>query len=192
MPEQDDEKRKQQGMRPPGPQDFDPSILIAPGVALFKHAWDVGKDIRSSQRPHEFPLHLRVLSSYAIKNSHRVEVNIRNCSDCGIYLDDLVMIPPVDQRLDRSIIEAGERSVQLRRSVNNDHIKGIGLKDYYTLPYLLHPDSDGLEVVLFFDLFPQQKHEQHPYALAKITYSKLNEIGPAEISFVIRLRWNTE
>lgn len=177
---------------PTQPQAFDPSILIAPGIAAIKYAWDIRKDIKEAEAP-EFPLSLAILDSFAREQRHVIRVRLRNTTDCGIYLDSMTVTPPVDQRLAQSILEGGTRTPKVHVTPENTITHGAGGNKGKSLelPGLLRPQSTAA-LDIDFGLFSQQHHRSHPYALLKIEYSKLNETGPAEISFVVRLRWEGE
>jgi len=168
------------------PQGFDPSILIAPGIAFIKHAWDIRKDIKD-RVPSAFALRLSMLDSSIFKERHVIEVALGNTTDCGIYLNAISISPPTDKRLDRSILEAGERNAQLVRKfrVIGEHRDAEPAK----FPVFLPPDTT-LSFFIEFDLFTQRHHSAHPYALATFRYFKLNEMGPTDIIFVLGLRWH--
>ena len=178
---------------PGQPQGLDPSVLIAPGIAAIKHAWDIRKDIKAAEAP-ELALNLAVLDSFVRDQHHVIRVTLRNTTESGIYLENMTVTPPIDQTLSQSILEGGTRTTKVytrpERVQMGWELEEPEEPDVIEFPGLLGPQSTAA-LDIHFGLFNQQNHRSHPYALLKIEYSKLNETGPSEISFVIRIRWQS-
>jgi hypothetical protein len=170
---------------PRRPEAFDPTLVAAAiktALTLGKDSFTVGKDIYKLVKT-EAPLLFDILESKAQNSKHEVRFEVSNTTRHGIYIESIVVEYPGQANTlsilpDQVKVKSGEPSYGIP----------IG-KSEFSFPMSLPPGHNPVSLVITFPMLDWGMMEKHQYAIARVTYSKLDEKAQEEVTFRFRLRW---
>jgi hypothetical protein len=147
-------------------------------LPLAKAIYDVGKDGWERFKPSRH-LRIDILNSTSNGNNHEVSLTVVNLTHNGIYIESVSIAKNVDKSQQSSISQPTVSMHPVREST-------LGNVPKSHLPCLIHADAFQR-----FELScPPILHngQNRTYAVAELTYSKLDEAKEDVASFTFRLR----